>query len=188
MARTFPRSPILTCGWLVTLVLVSGALASDPPKKLGPQDGVIPPRILLKTQVAPVFPPAAQAARFSGIVTIAVRIDTSGAVERAHTVESTHPNVGFEEAALEAVRKWRFEPATLNGDPVPYETTYRLTFDRRGTGVINSASMSSGPPSDLSSGGRWQSLDNDRMRLDTGNRTMSRNPGGTRSPNTPSRR
>jgi len=143
-----------------------GPLAGNPGSELtiAPDTNIIPPQIISKTQAAPVFPPAAQAGRFSGIVTVEVLIDVTGRVAHAHVVSSTHTNVGFEEAALEAVRKWQFHPAEHNGDPVPYKEQFDLTFDRRGTGILTPALLEGGPRSDFRHPVRWQSLDSTRNR------------------------
>lgn len=139
-------------------------LASDPPQEitLAPGIEVIPAQVISKTQMAPVFPPAAQAGRFSGAVTVEILIDVTGRVARARVVNSTHPNVGFEEAALDAVRKWLFRPAELNGDPVPFEAEFELTFDRRGTGILTPALLEGGPKAGFRHTVRWQSLDPNR--------------------------
>jgi outer membrane biosynthesis protein TonB len=36
--------------------------------------------------------------------------------------------MGLSEKAVEAVRKWRFEPATLNGEPVAVYYNFTLNF------------------------------------------------------------
>ena len=97
-------------------------------------DGLVPPQIVLETQKAPVYPPAAQAARFSGVVTLNFTILRDGSVGDVKVLECTHPNVGFEKASIKAVKKWRFDPATKDGEPVDYARTFRLTFRRAGPG------------------------------------------------------
>jgi len=38
------------------------------------------------------------------------------------------PEVGFEEAAIEAIEQWRYEPALLNGRPVDVYLTVVVEF------------------------------------------------------------
>jgi len=38
------------------------------------------------------------------------------------------PNRDFDEAALEAVRQWRFKPATCDGEPIEVEIAVQIAF------------------------------------------------------------
>ena len=62
-----------------------------------------------------VYPPAAMAARIQGIVRFNVVIGQDGRVENA-TLQSGHPLLV--PAAVEAVRRYRYQPTLLNGTPV----------------------------------------------------------------------
>ncbi|HXG56054.1 MAG TPA: TonB family protein [Vicinamibacterales bacterium] len=75
--------------------------------------------------VPPVYPPDAQAARVAGMVLLEVRIGTDGSVEDARVLRSIPI---FDQAALEAVRQWRFTPTLLNGQPVPVIMTVTVNF------------------------------------------------------------
>jgi TonB family protein len=177
------------------IVAISGWLVLGSPSLAGTNSAPVdvhsadidPPEIIFESRAAPVFPPAAQAARFSGVVTVQVVIDRTGRVVSAAVVECTHPRVGFEEAALEAVKKWRFVPAKSHGDPVPYVTRFRLTFDRRGTGVIPVGTTLTGPANAHGGADRWQSLETNRRQVETPY-TQKRAPAGGNTAGTPSRR
>jgi protein TonB len=65
--------------------------------------------------VRPVYPPEAREAGVSGIVIIEVRIGQDGSIVAAQVVRSIPL---LDNAALEAVRQWMFEPTLLNGVPV----------------------------------------------------------------------
>lgn len=68
----------------------------------------------VKAAVAPEYPPLAVAGRVSGVVTVTVVTDDSGAVTRADVVQG-HPML--RKAALDAAQKWRFNvgsPATIS--------------------------------------------------------------------------
>jgi TonB family protein len=55
--------------------------------------------------------------------------DETGNVARAKV---TRPlGKGLDEKALEAVRRWKFKPATYNGEPVPVQVQAEVTFRLR---------------------------------------------------------
>ncbi len=87
---------------------------------------VLPPR-RIRSQ-APVYPPIAAAARVQGTVVIEAIIGITGEVEQARVVTSV---LLLDEAALAAVREWRFTPTLLNGVPVPVIMTVRVEFTLR---------------------------------------------------------
>jgi protein TonB len=75
--------------------------------------------------VPPPYPPAARTARIEGVVIIEATIDTSGNVVAARALKSAP---FLEQAALEAVRQWKFTPTLLNGVPVPVIMTVTVNF------------------------------------------------------------
>ena len=89
--------------------------------------GAIQPPTKIR-DVAPVYPHIAQAAGVSGIVIVSATIGTDGAVVDT-TVLRAHPLLA--EAALDAVRQWRFTPTRLNGEPVPVVMTVTVNFQLR---------------------------------------------------------
>jgi TonB family protein len=78
-------------------------------------------------QVYPTYPELARVARVDGSVTVISTISTDGTVGDLKVLYTIRPNLGFEEAAIDAVKQWRFRPATLNGEPV--EIDYRIVMD-----------------------------------------------------------
>ena len=77
-------------------------------------------------QVPPEYPAAAADAGLEGRVRVRVTVGTDGTVTDAEVEESTDPV--FDEAALEAAKRWRFEPATQGGEPVEATVTIPFTF------------------------------------------------------------
>ena len=75
--------------------------------------GVIAPVLL--NRVDPVYPPIAQRAGISGEVTAQLLVGIDGRVEEVRDVEASKTGVGFERATEDAVRQWRYRPATKNG-------------------------------------------------------------------------
>ena|SRR5207244_3516449 len=71
---------------------------------------------VVSTRVEPRYPEEARRARISGIVILQAFIDKTGAVRDVHVLKPL-PN-GLSEAAADAVREWRFQPATRKGQPV----------------------------------------------------------------------
>jgi TonB family protein len=80
---------------------------------------------LLVSQVPPVYPAVARAARIQGTVVLSAVIDKDGTVESLSLV-SGHPLLV--PAAMDAVKQWRFRPYTLNGQPVEVKTQINVNF------------------------------------------------------------
>jgi TonB family protein len=77
---------------------------------------VTPPKLLKR--VAPEFPAGARAFGVSGVLIVEVVIDKSGHITSPR-IRRALPAPTLSYAALEAVKRWRFEPATVNGEAVP---------------------------------------------------------------------
>ncbi|OYV99799.1 MAG: hypothetical protein B7X11_05015, partial [Acidobacteria bacterium 37-65-4] len=75
--------------------------------------------------VQPVYPQIAQSARVSGIVIIEATIGKDGSVTEAHVIRSI---ALLDQAALDAVKQWKYTPTTLNGVPVPVIMTVTVNF------------------------------------------------------------
>jgi len=97
-------------------------------------DDFSPPQIVLGTQKQPVYPPAAFNARYAGSVLVEMTVQKDGTVGDVKVIECTRPKVGFEEAAMDAVKKWKFQPGLENGEPIEVTTRIKLSFTRTGSG------------------------------------------------------
>jgi protein TonB len=75
--------------------------------------------------VAPRYPAIAQASRVEGIVILEAVISEDGVVLDVRVLRSQPL---LDAAAVEAVRQWRFTPATLNGAAVPVVMTVTVAF------------------------------------------------------------
>jgi len=80
---------------------------------------------ILITQVSPVYPVSARASRVEGVVVVRVLIDKEGHVKKADIVNG---DPLLAQAALDAVRQWRFKPSTLGGAPAEAELTVNVNF------------------------------------------------------------
>ena len=106
--------------------VVGGIPAPPPPPPQAPVrvGGQIKPPTKIK-DVRPVYPPIAQSARVSGVVIIEATIGVDGSVIDARVIR---PVALLDQAALEAVRQWKFSPTLLNGVPVPVIMTVTVNF------------------------------------------------------------
>ncbi len=62
-----------------------------------------------------------------GAVDIAYTVDAAGVVRDA-VVVSAEPAGVFDEAALNAIQRWRFSPKLQDGKPVPSRKRFKFTF------------------------------------------------------------
>jgi TonB family protein len=85
--------------------------------------GAIP--LELERKVTPVYPKQALFDRVEGTVNLEVTVNEAGRVEQARVVSG---NPVLAQAAIGAVRRWRYRPALLNGKPVRSTTNVMLTF------------------------------------------------------------
>ena len=66
---------------------------------------------------APEYPQAAMTQQIAGSVTLEYSVDTRGEPRDIHVVEATPPGV-FDQAATNAVKRWRYAPTLVNGTAV----------------------------------------------------------------------
>lgn len=77
-------------------------------------------------KVPPVYPRLAQTARVQGVVVLEALIRKDGSVADIRPVQEL--SMGLTEAAIEAVRQWRYEPGNLNGVPVEFFLVVTVSF------------------------------------------------------------
>lgn len=81
---------------------------------------------VLVYKVEPEFSEDARKARVQGVVVLVVTIDEQGRVGRVQVRASL--GLGLDEKAIEAVKKWRFRPATRNGRAVSAPAIIEVSF------------------------------------------------------------
>jgi protein TonB len=86
---------------------------------------VVKPEVLAR--VEPVYTEIARRARIQGVVIVETIIDPSGRVTDARVLKSLP--MGLSESAVDAVRQWRFKPATLDGRAVSVYFTLTVKFE-----------------------------------------------------------
>jgi protein TonB len=93
------------------------------PQKVTISAGVAVGLLVQKTN--PVYPTIAKTARVSGTVVIQATISKTGTIQNLHVVSG--PTM-LRQAALDAVKTWRYRPYLLSGEPVEVETTVNVIF------------------------------------------------------------
>jgi periplasmic protein TonB len=80
---------------------------------------------LLIQRTIPRYPPIAIATRMQGTVVLQATISRAGTIENLHVMSG--PQM-LQQAAMDAVRNWRYRPYLLSGEPVEVETTVNVVF------------------------------------------------------------
>ena len=103
-----------------------------PPPPPPPVDGQTPIRVggTVKPpkklrNVEPVYPADAEANRVQGVVIIEATIDPVGNVSNARVLKGLP---ALDQAAIDAVQQWQYEPTMLNGVAVPVIMTVTVNF------------------------------------------------------------
>jgi TonB family protein len=104
---------------------VTNAQPNGPPKVVRLSTGVLAERATKK--VNPAYPAEASAAGIAGEVLIEVTVDEQGNVAAAEGVSGDRI---LAEAAIAAVRQWKFKPTSLGGTPVKVIGRIRFNFNR----------------------------------------------------------
>jgi TonB family protein len=124
---------------LIALAVCVPALAADEPSVEHPyktcnspdvKDGepcVRPPRLI--HDVFPEYTDSARKARVQGVVELMLTVDRDGVPAKVEVTRSLRSDL--DQKAVEAVRQWRFEPATYEGKPVPVQFAAEVTFRLR---------------------------------------------------------
>lgn len=98
-----------------------------PPQKIRVSSGVAQGNLI--RDVRPQYPPIARQARIQGIVVLLAVIGKDGSVRDLH-VKSGSPLLA--QAAVDAVKQWRYKPYFLNGEPVEVDTLININFTLAG--------------------------------------------------------
>src|SRR6266571_2788791 len=102
--------------------------AAPPPKVATPQKLRVSSGVaegLKIHDVTPTYPQMARIAHIQGDVLLQATISKSGVIENLHGVQG-HPILI--QAAMDAVKQWKYKPYILNGEPVEVETTIKVQF------------------------------------------------------------
>jgi TonB family protein len=97
-------------------------------------DGVTRPMARADAAIAPAYPQLPRPLGEDSSVVMAVLVDVRGEPIVLDVLEASHPGYGFEDAAADAVFKWKFDPAEMDGEPVTSYTKVRVKFPRSAGG------------------------------------------------------
>jgi len=100
-----------------------GTRSNQPAAPITVGGDVKPARLL--SSVAPAYPQMARNQRISGDVKIDALIDASGRVSATKIISG--PAL-LHQAAQDAIGQWKYQPATLNGQPAPMHLTVTVQF------------------------------------------------------------
>lgn len=101
-------------------------LPPEPPRQAGPvrvADLPVLPRKIVDAR--PVYPDIARSARVEGTIIMEAVLDTNGRVTQLRVLTSVPL---LDQAALDAVRQWRYTPSLYGGHPVSVLMTITIRF------------------------------------------------------------
>jgi TonB family protein len=113
----------LAASCMFLICVMSFVSAQVAPQRVRVSEGV--GRAFIVKKVDPVYPPLVRQARIQSTVVLQVIINKSGDVENIQLF-SGHPMLA--QAAIDAVKQWKYKPYLLNGEPVEVETRVTVNF------------------------------------------------------------
>lgn len=102
--------------------LVVSRNANVKPYKMGP--GMTAPTLAYK--VEPQYSEDARLAKYQGTVVVSVVIGVDGTAENMKVVRGL--GLGLDDQAMKAISQWKFNPGTVQGEPVPVMATIEVNF------------------------------------------------------------
>lgn len=76
----------------------------------------------------PIYPELARKARIKGVVVVQAVWDTNGRITNARVVSSPGKQFGFDDAAMDAIKNWKCNPATVSGRKVEVYGNVTVNF------------------------------------------------------------
>jgi periplasmic protein TonB len=106
--------------------LIEAPVPPSPPLPQGPVRAAQLPELPRKVvDVHPLYPEIARSARVEGTVILEAVLDTSGRITQLRVLRSVPL---LDQAAIDAVRQWRYTPSTYNGRAVSVLMTITVHF------------------------------------------------------------
>ncbi|TLY89089.1 MAG: energy transducer TonB [Gammaproteobacteria bacterium] len=99
-----------------------------PAKSKGPDTAALASRLTRLRGASPDYPAPALTQHLAGSVVLEFTVDTSGETRDIHVVEATPPGV-FDQAAINAVKRWRYAPPLVNGAAAEVPVRTRMRFE-----------------------------------------------------------
>lgn len=110
-----------------TIGLRSSRAQDNPDRVYKVGDGVIAPKILYS--VEPQYTEEAKVSKINGTVILNAVVGTDGQVHDISIAQGV--GSGLDSMAMQAIGKWRFQPGTLDGQPVAVRATFEVNFKLR---------------------------------------------------------
>ena len=95
-----------------------------PPRVFLIGNGISPPKVIYAP--GPEYSKEARSAGYEGIVVLGMVVETDGRLYGIKVLRSL--KYGLDEKAIEAVKKWRFQPALKDGKPVAMYISVEVNF------------------------------------------------------------
>ncbi len=92
-------------------------------------NGVSSPVVI--REVKPNYTGEAMRARIQGLVTMEAIVMPDGSVGNVHIIKSLDTTFGLDQEAIATIKKWRFKPGMLRGQPVPVQIVIEMSFTLR---------------------------------------------------------
>lgn len=90
-------------------------------------DGVSAPVITYRA--SPMYPVEAVKVKLQGYVILEAILRKDGSIDKIKVLQNmAGGKFGFEREAIEALKKWKFEPGTYNGEPADIRMTLKISF------------------------------------------------------------
>lgn len=122
---------------IASVGVVAAGAQNENAQPLKPGNGVTAPTLL--KEVKPSYPSDALSAGLSGVVWLEAVVETDGSVGEVRVKEPLYPSL--DEAAVAALKSWRFQPARRDGKPVRVAVDVEITFTYRGGPALDSADV-----------------------------------------------
>jgi protein TonB len=101
---------------------------SDPPIAITYDFRAAEPVLIPESKVEPEYPKPARVAGLEARVVLAAVVERDGTVGEIEVISAPRLDSGFSEAAIAAVRQWRYHPARQGGRPVASPVRIEVTF------------------------------------------------------------
>lgn len=101
--------------------LPAPTMQPEGPVKIG--GNVKQPKLI--NSVAPIYPSPARSSGVQGDVVVDTTIDKTGKVVKMHVVSGP---LMLRESALDSLKRWKYEPSSLNGEPVEVQMQITIKF------------------------------------------------------------
>jgi protein TonB len=105
--------------------VATGQLGAPPPPAEPVRVGGAIKAPALVTKVDPLYPEMARQAHIQGDVVLEATVGVTGEVQTVKVLKSV---AMLDQSAMDAVKKWRYSPLTLNGTAVPFILTVTVHF------------------------------------------------------------